>query len=137
LILDFVTGLGGRDVGVLNFPFTVAPREDSGALSGCSSIGDGQIRREEHTIESVPFQFAIPVLSAWDLAYVCDDEHVTEIGAWIPEWQWTPATSSGGGTLKYVVSSILRDKDGLPTFHSRTQIKILGFRPLSSVRKNL
>ena len=134
LIVDFVTGLGGRDVGILNPPFTVAPREDNSF--GCSGIPDGQVRTEEHVVESVPFQFAIPVLAGWDLAYVCGDEHVTEIGAWVPDWKWTPATSAGGGTLKYSVSSILRDKDGFPTFHSRTQAKILGFRPvMAPVRK--
>jgi hypothetical protein len=131
LILEVVTGLGGRDVGIINPPFTVAPREDSSFLSGCSGIPDGQVRTVETVVESVPFQFAIPVLAGWDLAYVCGDEHVTEIGAWLPNWEWQPGTSPAGGTLKYSVSSILRDKDGFPTFHSRTQVKILGFRPIA------
>lgn len=130
LIMDFVTGLGGRDVGILNLPFTVAPRED--ASFTCIGSGSMDPQTTEHVVESVPFQFAIPVLAAWDLAYVCGDEHVTEIGAWVPKWEWTPATSPGGGTLRYSVSSILRDKDGDPGFHSRTQIKILGFRPITA-----
>lgn len=134
--MELVTGLGGRDVGVLNFPFTLAPREDSSWLDGCASIGPfGEVTEIEHTVESVPFQFAIPVLSGWDLAYSCGDEHVTEIGAWIPKWEWLPGTSPGGGTLKYTVSSILRDKDGAPHFHSRTQIKVLGFRPIVPVMR--
>ena len=134
--MELVTGLGGRDVGVLNLPFTLAPREDNSWLDGCSSIGPfGEVTEIENTVESVPFQFAIPVLTGWDLAYSCGDEHVEEIGAWIPKWEWQPGTSPGGGTLKYTVSSILRDKDGAPHFHSRTQIKILGFRPIVPVMR--
>jgi len=127
-LIDFVTGLGGRDVGLISPPFTVAPREDAGI--GCSSLG-AEVRTEEREVQDVPYQFAIPVLTGWDLAYVCDDEHVAEIGAWIPKWSWEPNTSAGGGTLRYNVSTFLRDKDNFPTFHSRTQVKILGLRRIT------
>jgi hypothetical protein len=131
-VLDLVTGLGGSDVGLISPPFTVAPREDAGL--GCSSLGS-ELHLEEREVQAVPYQFAIPVLSGWDLAYVCDDEHVTEIGAWIPKWEWQPGTSAAGGTLRYSVATQLRDKDNFPTFHTRTQVKILGLRRITATTR--
>jgi hypothetical protein len=73
------------------------------------------------------------VLTGWDLSYFCEDEHVTEIGAWIPKWEWQPGTSVDGGTLRYTVGASLRDKDGLPGFNQRFQVKILGLRRIPPV----
>ncbi len=129
LLLDLVSGLGGQDVGLISPPFTLLPQEDEGI--GCAAIGAPGIHQEEKSVEAVPYQFAIPVLAGWDLFYPCDDEHVTEIGAWIQDWKWTPGTSPGGGTLSYNLHSILTDKDGDPPFLGRYQVKILGLRRIA------
>lgn len=64
------------------------------------------------------------MLTGWDLEYGCSDHHVTEMGIWIDEWSYTLGPL--GGTLRYKVSSVLRDKDGDPE-HGRTKkIAILG-----------
>jgi hypothetical protein len=130
-VLDLVTGLGGPEIDLVAPPFTVAPREDASGL-GCNVI-DGYAHVAEHEVQDVPFQFAIPVLTGWDLAYLCEDEHVAQIGAWIPKWEWHPGTSAGGGTLRYTVVGSLRDKDGHPGFHQRTQVKILGLRRITTM----
>lgn len=44
------------------------------------------------------------------MGYLCDDEHVKEIGIWIDEWGYDKNTR----TLRYKLSSILTDKDDIP-----------------------
>lgn len=129
-LVDLVTGLGGRDVDLISPPFSVAPREDEGI--GCGSIGSGG-HTAERMILAVPFEFAVPVLTGWDLAYHCDDEHVSDVRVAIPEWKWEPGALSVGGTLTYRIETLLSDKDGLPGFFDRTQVKILGFRRITPV----
>jgi hypothetical protein len=128
-VVDLATGLGGRDVGLISPPFSVVPREDAGP--GCGSLSSGEPRMEERMVLAVPYAFAIPVLTGWDLAYVCDDEHVASVGAWIPTWKWAPGATAAGGTLTYTVATHLADKDGLPDFYDRTQVKILGLRKIN------
>lgn len=127
-ILDLVTGLSGSDVDLISPPFSVMPREDEGL--GCGSIG-GYGHTAERMVLAVPFEFAIPVLTGWDLAYHCGDAHVTEVGAWISKWKWEPGALSAGGGLTYTMETRLGDKDGVPGFYDRTQVKILGFRRIN------
>ena len=39
---------------------------------------------QESVIENLPFEYAIPMLTGWELVLGCDDEHVKEIGIWGP-----------------------------------------------------
>ncbi len=74
---EMVSGLGGGDVGLIQPPFSIIPEED--VCDG--SIGPtGVVRTEEFVIENVPFEFAIPMLTGWELGYLCDDEWVKEMG---------------------------------------------------------
>jgi hypothetical protein len=129
-LFDLVTGLGGSDVDLIAPPFSVAPREDAGI--GCVSTGSGG-HTAERMVLTVPFEFAIPVLTGWDLAYLCDDEHVDDVGAWISKWKWEPGALTAGGTLTYTVETRLSDQDDSPDFFDRTQVKILGFRRITPV----
>lgn len=128
LLLDLVTGLGGADVDLISPPFSVMPQEDDGL--GCGSIG-GYGHSDERMVFTVPFEFAIPVLSGWDLTYHCGDAHVRDVGVWIPKWKWEPGALAAGGTLTYAIETRLADDDGLPGFVDRTQVKILGFRRIT------
>src|SRR5688572_10315709 len=110
-LLDLVTGLSGSDVDLVSPPFSVLPREDDGL--GCGSIG-GYGHTANRMVFAVPFEFAIPVLGGWDLAYHCDDEHVADVGAWISKWSWETGALAAGGTLSYTLETRLNDKDGLP-----------------------
>jgi hypothetical protein len=51
----------------------------------------------------------------------------------ISKWSWEPGTLAAGGTLSYILETRLNDKDGLPGFYDRTQVKILGFRRITPV----
>jgi hypothetical protein len=60
------------------------------------------------------------MLSGWELQYrPCDDEHGREVGVWVHDFSTgTPSTS----TLRYKISSILRDKNDEPRhFESQGQ----------------
>ena len=121
---ELVTGLAGRDVGIINPPFTVVPQDDCG--HSCGGPYSGGVETEDRQIRGIPFELAIPVLSSWELAYGINDESVREIGVWIPEWKWTP--DPAGGNLNYTLKSILDNDDHWPFFVTRAQVKILGFR---------
>ena len=72
------------------------------------------------------------MLTGWELEYGCDDEHVTEMGIWIENWSYDLGPQ--GGTLRYTVSSVLRDKDSDPE-HTRTKkVTILGLGPIGGVK---
>lgn len=121
---EMVSGLGGNDVGIIQPPFSIVPEE----VDCDGSVGPlGVVRTEEFVIENVPFEFAIPMLTGLELGYLCDDEHVKEIGIWIDEWGYDKNTR----TLRYKLSSILTDKDDFPGHYNGHKVTILGLRPLA------
>lgn len=129
---EIVSVIGGSDVGIIQPPFTVLPREDIGLGGGC--IGEaGGIKTQEYTIENIPFEYAVPMLTGWELAYSCDDENVTRIGIWITEFQYDKSADDPVGTLRYTLSSILRDRDNSPGHLSNHRVSILGLKPVAGL----
>ncbi len=131
---ELVSGLGGNDVGVIQPPFSILPDEDisflGGIFSGCGTVASSGIRTQEFVIENIPYKYAIPMLTGWELGYLCSDQHVKEIGIWIDDIQYNP---NAPGTLRYKVSSILHDDDNWPDFYSRHKVTLLGLKSVSSV----
>jgi hypothetical protein len=121
---EVVSGMGGSDVGVLQPPFSLRPLDPT----SCPEIGGAGVKTEEFVIDSIPFEYAVPMLTGWDLQYGCDDQHVKEIGVWIED-DW----SYSAGTLRYKLSSILRDDDNDPEHFRRHKVSVLGLRPLARV----
>ena len=70
------------------------------------------------------------MLTGWELGYSCNDEHVTEIGIWLHDIEYEKNSGLPAGTLRYKVSSILRDKDNSPGHHFRHKVAILGLKPI-------
>jgi len=124
-IEELVSALGGNDVGTVQPPFTILPREDLGLFEGCIS-STGGVRTEDIIIENIPFKYAVPMLTGWELWHGCDDEHVTEIGIWLSDIEYDKNPDEPVGTLRYKVSSVLRDKDSKPRGNSRHKVSILG-----------
>ncbi len=125
---EMVSALGGNDVGLIQPPFSMLPKE--GQVGGNLT---GGVITQDVMIENIPFVYAVPMLTGWELAYLPDDQHVKEVGVWIDQWSYTAGTP--GGTLRYKISSILRDDDSSPAHYMRHKVTILGIRPsVSRVR---
>ncbi len=124
---EVVSALGGRDVGIIQPPYSILPSESTLA---CGSLASPPIITEELVIRNIPFQYAIPMLTGWDLGFDCSDQHVKEIGVWIDHWSYQPPSGAEGGTLRYTLSSVLRDNDNSPGFAHSHKVSILGLRPV-------
>lgn len=131
---EIVSALGGDGVGVIDPPYAIGPSQRRGSGTGCI-VGDGHVVTEEHVVEQVPFEYAIPVLSGWELTYACDDQHVTQVGVWLDGWSYQRPAGANLGTLRYRISSVLRDKHGLPNHFGSHKIKILGLEPIPQAHK--
>ncbi|AMV12801.1 hypothetical protein SCO11_09050 [Legionella pneumophila serogroup 1] len=117
-----VSILAGRGIETKQPPFIIIPKEDYG---NCGELG-GDVITQEHVIENVPYDYAIPVLTAWELRYPCKDHHVKRLGVWLHDISYEKAPTSLVGTLRYSISSILRDKDRVPLHIPRHKITLLG-----------
>lgn len=114
-----VSILGGRSVRVqAASDFPIDPRSGSG---GCVTLKGGE--RVEHVhLTGLPFEYAVPMLTGWELAYACDDEHVAQIGASVRNVKYDSCT----GTLDYDFVSVLADDDLFPIHDARRDVTILG-----------
>lgn len=128
---EMVSGLGGKDVGTIQPPFSILPTEDSGLFDACLGEAQGE-KTQDVVVENVPFEYAFPMLTGWNLGYGCDDEHVSAVGIWLDEFQYEKIPADPTGTLRYKVSSTLKDKDGSPGHFSSHKVTILGFKPVAS-----
>jgi len=132
IFAEVVSAMAGADVGVVQPPYAILPADNGSSLfNGCGSVGSNGVVSQDFVIEDIPFQFAIPMLTGWDLEYLCDDHNVKEIGIWIDHWSYqSPGPGAAGGTLRYTVNSILRDNDN-NGFFSNHKITILGLKSIS------
>jgi hypothetical protein len=122
----YVAVLGGDDIGVVRPPFTILPAEDTTTLIGDCLSPDGGTDREEYVVEDVPFDYALPLLTGWDLTYRCDDEQVTEVGIWLEDFSYEKAPDAPTGTIRYTLGSVLRDRTGGNHHDFRHKVDILG-----------
>jgi hypothetical protein len=133
--VELVSGLGGNDVGVIQPPFSILPDSADapflGIFSNCGEVGGQPTTTNDFVIENVPYQFAIPMLTGWQLEYLCDDKHVKDVGVWIDEWSYQPPAGGSGGILRYKLSSILADNDSTRAHTSSHKVTVLGLRPVT------
>jgi hypothetical protein len=112
--------MGGRDVATIQPPFSILPKKE----------GVNDVSAQDVVIENIPFDYAIPMLTGWEVGYWTDDQHVKDLGVWIDEWSYSVGAT--GGTLRYKLSSILRDDDGPRYNYEHRKVTILGIRSVSS-----
>jgi hypothetical protein len=124
---ELVSGMGGSDVSIIQPAFSIQPRGDSNIVPQ----GSGVIT-EEVVIENIPYKYAIPMLTGWDIGYEGSDQHVKQIGIWIDEIKWT--LNDPTGTLRYKVSSVVRDNDTDPANYFRHKVTILGLGPATGAK---
>lgn len=123
---EMVSGMSGSDVRIIQPPYSFLPRDNTGFFGSCN----GSIHKEEHIVERVPFRYAIPVLSGWELGFLCNDHHIQNIGMRIEEWSYTIDPATNLGTLRYKLSSAFNDDNNDDPNYSNHKINILGFRDL-------
>jgi hypothetical protein len=126
---EFVSAMGGPDVEILQPEFAILPREDVDA----NIVGGGAhaaLKTADVVVSNLRYAYAVPMLTGWDIGYTPPGEghqHVKDFGVFIDRIQYDAAT----GTLRYTVSSIVRDKDSFPDNYFRHKVTILGLKPIS------
>lgn len=119
---EWIQTLGGTDIGIIAPPFTVLPIEDPGLFYGCIH-GFDEIT-EERTITNIPFEYAVPMVTGWEIGLGCDDEHVKKLGVRIDEFEYDKPTGESVGTLRYMLTTH-GDSGG---HYSRHKVSILGIK---------
>lgn len=94
----------------------------------CSAVGNSSPSVGQYRVD-VPYAYAVPVLSGWELGYVCTDHHVRQMGAAITDWRFERRADGLGGTLFYTVEHYLGD-DSDNVNYARVSIDVLGLKPL-------
>jgi hypothetical protein len=130
---ELVSAMGGDDVSVIQPPFSILPHESHGFFSACLGEPAGE-KTEEFVVDNIPYAYAIPMLTGWDLVYGCDDHHVRQIGVSIDDLNYDKPANASTGTLRYKLSSILAD-DSNHGHGYRHKVSILCLRALPPSRK--
>lgn len=94
----------------------------------CRKNSDGVVRTQTFRIDELPYDYAVPMLTGWDLSYECGQQRVQRAGIWVHDVRFDPVSQS----MEYKVSSILRDQDGAPSFNAAHRVTVLGFNRLTS-----
>lgn len=113
--------IGGNSVKLRADFLPLNPR--SGKTNICRNGVDGVVRTETFRINDLPYDYAVPMLTGWDLNYECNDQQVQRAGIWIHDIRFDPDSNG----LEYKVSSILRDRDSAPSFNAIHRVSVLGF----------
>jgi len=126
--VEFVSGMGGPDVEIIQPALAILPPED---VDG--GLGGGGLKSAEVVIENLPYTWAVPMLTGWDIGYTVDDQHVKGLGIWVDRVHYERPPGPPTGTLRYTVSSSVKDNDDYPDNYCRHQVTILGLKPTGVV----
>lgn len=134
--VELVSGMAGNDVAVIQPPYSILPDNADapflGIFSSCGEVGGQSTNTNTYTIENIPYQYAVPMLTGWELEYLCSDKHVKDIGVWIDSWSYQPPANGTLGVLTYKISSILVDNDSTHTHSSNYKVTVLGLGSASN-----
>lgn len=98
--------------------------------SSCPSNATPAEQRTHYAITGVPYTWAIPMLTGWDIGDPCDDNHVKFVGAQLEDWHYERNPGDASGTLYYTVVTRFADKDQKPGMVDRVQVDVLGVNPI-------
>jgi hypothetical protein len=115
---ELVSLVHGLDVRVIEPPFSILPRVGEGSHAVV------QLDRKDVVIDNIPYAYAIPMLTGWNLNYPDTDHEVREIGIWLDDVHYA------AGTLSYKVTAVLHDDSGNGHF-SDHKVTILGLHPVA------
>lgn len=129
---EFVSGMSGPDVEIIQPEFTILPREDVNAnITGGGPKGG--LKSADVVIENLPYTCAVPMLTGWEIGYEPPgegDQHVKELGIFLENVSYERPSGSSVGTLRYRISSIVVDNDAFPENYFRHKMTILGLKPV-------
>jgi hypothetical protein len=72
------------------------------------------------------------MLTGFELAFTCGNQHVKNVGAKIRDFAYEPPANGSTGTLYYQVETMLTDKNTIPDMNDRVEISVLGINRLGS-----
>ena len=124
LFNELFSAVGGNDIGVIEPPFAILPRDPLGFFEGC--ITTSPIKTEDVEIRDIPFDYAVPVLTGWELGFHCGHQHVKSIGIRLEEIEYEKDPAEATGILRYKMISELRDDENNPGVVSSHKVTILG-----------
>ena len=64
---------------------------------------------ESYAVERLQFDYAVPVLTGWDMQYACEDHEIERIGVYLVEFEYYKDPNAPTGTLYYTIFSTMRD----------------------------
>jgi hypothetical protein len=123
---DLAAAIGGNDVRVVQPPFSIVPWEGwGGQYPVCQGLPTTQSAVMK--IGRLPFAFAVPVLTGWDLHFACKGYNVEGAGVQINHFTYEDDPSGTGKLMTIDVESMLRDHDQGRQFASAAKVNVLGF----------
>jgi len=131
---EFVSAMGGADVEIIQPEFVVLPREDVDANIVGGGSGGG-FKTADILIENLPYAYAVPVLTGWEIGYTPPgegDQHVRDFGIFIDRIHYDRPPGAATGSLRYTVTAVLSDKDAFPDNYFSHKVTILGLKPTST-----
>lgn len=123
---ELVSAIGGADVDLIQPAFTLQPLSPANGGLGGAGLKTAQV-----VIANVPYAYAVPMLTGWNIGYAMSDQHVKEIGVWLDNVHYDRLPGASTGTLRYTINSILKDNDTFPDNFYTHKVTVLGFKPLS------
>jgi hypothetical protein len=99
--------------------------------SPCPSRPNGGSKMYHFIVEGVPFDYAVPMLSGWDVGNVCDDTHVKQVGVWMEDFDYVRDPNAPTGRMVYTIASVFEDEGNPQQSAERYKIQILGFNSLA------
>lgn len=109
-LVSVLSGPSVQELGVETTPdnpFPMQPR----APRSCQGFDTPTYYEKQYEVR-VPsdFDFAFPKLNGWDMGHICDDDHLSEIGVWIEDIEFTKPPGEPG-RLSFTVKSVYRNRD--------------------------
>jgi hypothetical protein len=97
----------------------------------CGYVTSPKTLSDDYSVE-VPFTYAVPMLTGWDLGDPFSDHHVLEVGAYIDHFRFVPNSNGRSGRLYYTVVSTYSDDGSSVGNSAHHKVTVLGFSPVDT-----
>jgi hypothetical protein len=123
---ESVSTIAGSDLGFIQPAYSILPSEDPGWFTGCVPADNGQ-QSAMYSIRNIPYQYAVPLLSGWNLEFTCGDEEIKSIGVSIENWTYELELNSPlGNKMTYSLITNIDDGSGEVAAFANHKVSVLG-----------